>query len=515
MKKTELYPLFCSLTPKELDKARVYLEAFTNLGKKGLLLWDAIVAAYQKAKGDWTKTVLDKELLNQKVLGNTKDNSTARNIRSDLFKCLKSYCRFLQFEQDKQDIYALQYYEERDLHRFVKDEYASIQNTLQKKEGIGVIKRRWESYEIYRTLMVKQQITNKVADFQENLKLFEDFQLLKKIQLYAYMCNQRLIFDIDVSLLKKMNDVINEAMQRERIQFIAGIYKVAINILELLKEQMQKSTNLATDENETLHYLNEQYLYLKNILAVNESKILKDDRKLLHQFIYTYQVKRNLRKELTESYFLRYKQGLLHNGRFIPPMVAKNLCSLLPTMSPYDKDEEKAISKIKEIAQQVHVNYYEDIYVYGVGVLYYFQKKYVETILHLEYDIKKRKKRLNKFFQFDERTILLRAYYLVNESDMQAVINHKKKQKEFDKIDALSNGIRNFSVLLKDRSLGPKHIMEYKNFTEGMKQLSHLDNIRHTASKKEKSEQISLLQEFLDNHRLKVKYWFKQQILLF
>mgnify|MGYP000379913580 CR=1 FL=1 len=477
MKNTELYELLLTLTDKEFQKASVYLISFTNASKKGLLFFKEIEKAYQKAKGDWSKAVLTKEIFNQKIFGTPEDNSNARNLRSDLLKHLKSYCSFLQFQQKTAHNYLLEYYLERDCNDFLIDTYHKQEKKLCKEQGVAVLRQQYEAFEIHRKLMSKQQTKKESPDYLANYERFIDFSLLKKIQLYCHMLNRNIItkFDFPEGFDKEMELIFSLAKQREQIEPLVDLYETASRMLKGDKAQ---------------------YLLLKELLEDKAMNLRRDDNQLLHVFLESFIISQNNQLELYRSYLSRFDKKLLHDGRFIPLMHAKNLCSILPVLL---ESEEEVSTKIKEIIQEIRPKYRDITAQYGLGVLYFYRKDYTKAI-----HIFQRKTTPNAFFDFDGRTILLRSYYLVEEAEMLL------KNPDFEKTEAISNQARNFRRLLRKSLLGEEHKEGYFHFITALEMLYEIKE--YTFSKQEKKELIADLNKFLEGHPVKAGHWFLKEV---
>lgn len=481
MKRTEIYKILMTLTDKEFQKAGAYLISFTNASKKSLLLFEEIEKAYKKAKGNWDKAVLTKEVFNQKIFGKTDDDSNARNLRSDLLKHLKSYCRFLQFHQEKHNNYLLAYYLERDCNDLLVETYQKKKKVFQKTQGLSQIQAEYEAFEIHRKLMSKQQTKKEFPDYQTNYERFLDFSLLKKIQLYCYMLNRDLIeqYQFPKGFEDHMEVIFKTAKKRERIKSLTHLYYTASRMLKGDKTK---------------------YTVLKKLLEQSDLNLRKEDNQLLHLFLESFNISQNNQLELYRSYLSRFDKQLLHDGRFVPLMHAKNLCSIIPVLL---KTEEAAITKIKEIIQEIRPKYREITQQYGLGVLYFYRKEYRSAI-----KIFQRKTTPNAFFDFDGRTILLRCYYLVDDELM------KQENENFEKIEVIENQSRNFRRLLKKNTLSDEHKEGYFHFVTALEMLYKIKSQGYVFTKKERILAITELKEFLANHPVKAGHWFPVQINL-
>ncbi len=485
MKDTKLLKLFKTLSPKEFKNFRAYLENFTKKTDPELQLLELIEEAFEAVKGKWNKFELSKDQVRQEIFPDKENEGTnILNLRSTLLTHLKNYCRFLQFHKEAEETdYLLKFLSERDAHELFEQEYRSHVKEVDKQKGVTHVKQRYEAFEVELNYFVKNQAKKQQPDYQQNFELFEDFVLVKKMQLYCYMFNRKMVSGLEFKkgFEKKMKQVFKVAQKRESIQFLANLYEKAILMLE---------------QNENSY---EAYEVFQGSLIEYKDVLERRDQQLLFTLIHTFLRKPALFQKKIENYRYRFEEGLLYDGDYLPVMHAKNLCThiLLDTeaVKKNGLSEKEAKYKIIKIINKMMPRYRDSTRKYNWGVLAFYFKDYQRAIQLL----KQKRTYANDFFRFDARMILLRAYYFI--------------ENEKDVLDEFENEVRSFLAALKNaKNLADKHQEGYANYAQAIKKLYRIKY--HIIDKDDKHDKIQGLEMFLreNTHKVKKAKWFLGQI---
>ena len=483
MKNTELFDLLKTLNETEFHDFGEYLVIFAKVGEEEnmMKLFRMLEKSFTKVHFQWDKWSLEKAQVHleifQKSLETKKDNTNLRNLIHRLHKQLRNYCRFLQFHKKPEESdYLLEYLSERGAYEIFEREYRNC--TKNQQYGVKAMKQKHEVFEIKIDAFIKNQARKQQPDYQQTFELFEDFVLVKKMQLYCTMLNRKLIgrFEFEEGFEEKIEGIFVVAQGRKSINLLASVYKVCSQMLQGKEEQ---------------------YYELKKILLQNAAVLDKKDLKLCYIFMSTfcYHIGKQFFKEARQDYLYRFDNKLLYEGDFIPLMHAKNVCTAIFQETAAVKidgwSQDFAEKKIRKVVKETPPTYRKSSLQFHLGVLAFYFQDYSKTIEIL----KKKRNYANPNFDFDGRTILLRAYYLL---------------KDIELIDDFEKEVRNCHNALKNaRTLSEDYKAEYHNFATAIKQLYE---IRLIYDRKTKKTKIEKLQNFLNHHKLKKKEWFVKQL---
>ncbi len=485
MKNTELFDLLKTLTPTEFTDLATYLQTFAKVGadENVMKLFKLIEQSIEETQFRWDKMTLSKETVHaqifQKKLETKKDDTNLRNLTHRLLKHLRNYCRLLQFHKKPEDTnYLLDYLSERGAYETFEKEYRNWLRSKEKYQGINVMKYQYENFETSLQVFIKNQSKKQQPDYQKYIELFEDYILIKKMQIYCTLLNRKIVgvFEFQEDFEQQIQQIIEVAKSRKSIHLLASIYEAC--------SQMLKGEE-------------EQYYRLKKLLLENEDRIAKKDMKLCYIFMSTfcYRTGKHFFKEARKDYLYRFEHKLLYEGDFIPVMHAKNVCTAIFQKTAAIKadgwSQDFAENKIRKVIKETPPTYRKSTLQFHLGVLAFYFQDYPKTINIL----KKKQKYANPNFDFDGRTILLRAYYLLNDMDLMD---------DFDK------EVRNCHNALKNaHTLSENYKAEYHNFATAIKQLYE---IRLLYDKEEKNSKTQKLKDFLNGYPLKRKDWFWKQL---
>ena len=482
LKKTDIFKLCTTLDKQEMTKCLVFLNEFTNAGKKCRILFEEILKCYKKTKYNWKAVNMTISSLNKKLFGKEEDGTAARVLRSELYKNLKKYCSFLNFqkqEQNLEDANFLDYLADRKTDDLFFKEYNKVDKSLNNKTGIDSIQINYLSYSFYLDLVSKDQSKKNKLDYNLHYQKFSNYCIVQKIQNYCFVLNHHLIEQQEVYLEieKEAELLFSQAKQIPSIKTIAEIYETA-------------SLMLKNDKS--------AYLKLKETLINIGNNISKKDKQELYLFMYNYCVISDdpmLLNEFRINHLKQFDEGLLHDGEYIILMTAKSLCTtvLVLTRSSNESismNKNEAEQKIKEIILQMPPKHRKSTEYFHLAILDYYFEDYENACKKL----KQSPKYANAFFDFDARVTLQRCHYFSKNID------------EFDR------GIGNFQAALRnDTDLADKHKKEYLNFTRAINILQKANNV---IDKMEKEKLLQKLEKFLQEHPVKVLVWFREQIEL-
>ena len=480
LKKTGIFKLCSTLDKHEMSKCLVFLCEFTSASKKCRGLFEEIYKYYKKSKYDWSRVNTDISTLNKKLFGKEEDNNASRVLRSELYRNLKRYCSFLNFQRQEKtlgDSNFLDYLAHKKVDDLFFKEYNKVDKNLENKISTNGSYVNYQSYKSYLDFVSKEQSKNNKLDYSINYRNFYNYSIIQKIQNYCFILNHHLIKkqEIPPEIEKEVTSLFHQAKQIPNIKIIAEIYETASLMLK----------------NSKCHY-NKLKELLKN------TDISKDDKKLLYIFMHNFCVGSNdsdLKNESRINYLKRFDDGLLHVGEYILLMTAKALCTTVLTLTKSLDESIKmnrndAAQKIKEIVQQMPPKHRESTEYFHLAILDYYFEDYESACKKL----KNSPKYANAFFDFDARTVLQRCYYFL------------------DDIDEFIRGISNFQAALRNEAnLAENHKIEYLNFTSAINILQKANNV---IDKMEKEKLLQKLDEFLQEHPVKVLAWFKKQIEL-
>ena len=482
LEKTDIFKLCSTFDKNEMAKCLIFLNEFTNASKKCRILFEEILKCYKKNKYKWHAINLTVSSLNKKLFGKEEDSTTARVLRSELYKNLKKYCIFIDSNRQQQnlnDISFLGYLANRKVDDLFFKEYNRIDKKQESKIGTDYTYIQYQSYLSYIELILKDQSKKNKLNYNLHYQNFSHYSIVQKIQNYCFILNHHLIEkqEIHPEIEKEAALLFHQAKQIPNIKTIAEIYETA-------------SLMLKNDKS--------AYLKLKELIINVESSISKKDKQHLYLLMYNFCVRCNDPKLLNESrlnHIKLFDEGLLHNGEYIILMTAKSLCTAVLALtrssdesSKMSKDE--AEEKIKIIIQELPSKHRQSTENFHLAVLDFYFGDYINAIKKL----KSSPKYANVFFNFDARVILQRCYYFTEDID------------EFD------NGIKSFQAALRnDQDLSEKHKKEYLNFTSAINILQKANNV---IDKMEKEKLLQKLEKFLQEHPVKVLAWFRIQIEL-
>ncbi len=484
MKNTDIFKLSSTFSKREAKQCAAYLSNFTDAKPQILQLWDIIYDAYKNKKYNWGKLDLSKEEINQKLLGKTEDNSKARSIRSILYKNLKNYAAFLQFqeEREKDKQYLFRYSAKRNIGSLSEGEYKRIVKDLNKKIGINCLEQNYKASKTYIDTLILDQRKKALPDYKAHFASFSNYALMQQIQLYCIMLNHALIAHspLDQDFEQKMVQIFDQASDVESLQKIVHLYKVCSLMLK---------NDVA------------QYKVLKELVKQHDGVIDVSDKKFLYIFMHTFCTicqDRDLIHEARLIYLKRFEEHLLHEGDIIPLMHAKGLCTTILKMTQIEDltarwSKEQAEAKIKEVVKEMPRQYRKANEQFHMGVLAFYFKEYHTAIEILN----KKIVYPNAFFDFDARSVLIRAYYLLGNAD-----------------DFFSKQIRAFQEALRyDESISQDHKNGYKNFIRAIRSLDKARNLSlEYQGNLKATNTLSELEHFLDKNPVKVVGWIIKEM---
>ncbi len=485
MKNTDIFKLASTFSKKEAIKCAAYLSHFTDAKPQILKLWEIIFDAYKSKKSDWTQIDLTKEMVNQQLFGSTEDDSKARAIRSKLFKHLKSYAEFLQFQKERSEDgqYLFRYAAKRNIGSLAESEHKQLVKTLNKNIGVACLEQQYKASKTYIDTLILDQRKKALPDYQTHFKYFHNYTLLKQIQLYCVMLNHAFIANspLDKNFEQKIQNIFEEASKVEELQNIVTLYKACSLMLKN-----------DTAKYETLKELMEQYDTSINIF----------DKKLIYVFMYTFCIiseNKNFINETRLIYLKQFEDHLLHEGDFIPLMHGKGLCTTVLKLTQIEASnnrwsKEQAEAKIKEIIKEMPPQYRKACQQFHMGILSFYFKDYKTAIETL----RKKIGFPNAFFDFDARTVLLRSYYLLDDGDDDTFLNQARAFQE---------------ALRYDKSISKDHKDGYKNFIYAIKSLNKARNFKLEYQGNLKAmNTLSELETFLTSKPTKVASWISQEM---
>ena len=491
LKKTDVFKVCCTFDKQEATKCLLFLAEFTSASKKCRMLFEEIYKHYKKNNFDWNSVNITISSLNKKFFGSEEDSNAARVLRSELYKNLKKYCSFLNFQKKQKCLESVNFLDyladKKEADVFIK-EYNKVQKNIKIKKntkteteifkiGIDYLNTNYLSYKSFLELTVNDQSKKNKLDYNLHYENFSRFSILQKIQNYCLILNYYLIKKqkINKNIENEIESLFLKAKKIPSIKLIAEVYETASLMLKNDKVQYKK---------------------LKEILLTEDKNISKNDKQTLYIFMYNFCVGSNDPTLIDESRINRLRQfdeGLLHDDEYIKLMNAKSLCTIILNLTKSSDETIKitkaeAELKIKNVIKEMHPEHRVSTEYFHLATLDFFFNDYASAVKKL----KKSPKYANAFFDFDARTILQRCYYFLNDID------------EFDK------GIKNFqSALRNDRDLAKKHKTEYLNFTSAI-QILHNAKLVH--DKNDKKKLLEKLEGFLQKKPVKVMNWFNTQI---
>jgi len=480
LKKTDIFKLCRSLDKQEATKCLVFLTEFTNATKKCRILYEEIYKLYKCKKCNWENVNISLSDLNQKIFGKAGDNNAARVLRSELYKNLKRYCNFLEFQKKErlnECSKFLEYLSARKEDDLFFKEFAKIEKSQENKIGIDFTHVKYKNYQAYLELVLKDQSKKNQLDYNLNYQNFYNYAIIQKVQNYCLALNHHLI----------KNQKVTPEIEKE-VELLFEISKQIPSIKKLVEIYETASLMMKNSE---YHYTK-----LKEYLNDLENNISKNDKKFLYVFMHNFCIRSNnpnLKNETRINHLNQFEQGLLHDGEYISLMNAKVLCTTILNLTNIPSEsaklsKEAAIEKIKLVVKEMPPKHRKSTEYFHLAILDYYFKDYKAASEKL----KDSPKYANAFFDFDARMVLQRCYYFMED------------------IDEFNKGIRNFQSALKnDRDLSEKHKTEYFNFT---KAIQILQNAKLIFDKNDKKKLLEKLEVFLQEHPVKVLNWFNGQI---
>jgi len=492
LKKTDVFKICSTFDKQEATKCLVFLAEFTNASKKCRMLFEEIYKHYKKNNFDWNNVKITIPSLNKKFFGSEKDNNAARVLRSELYKNLKAYCRFLNFQKKKKRFDSVNFLDyladKKEVNLFIK-EYNKIEKNIKIEKdtetevnhifkiGIDYVKLNHLSYESFLELILMDQSKKNKVDYHLHYENFSHFSVLQKIQNYCLILNHHLIEKqkVNTNIENEIESLFLKAKKNPSIKLIAEVYETASLMLK----------------NDKL-----QYNKLKKFLLNEKNNISKKDKQILYIFMHNFCIASNDPNLLNESrinHLRQFDERLLHDQAHIRLMNAKSLCTTILNLT---RSSDKTIKmtkaeaelKIKDVIKEMHPEHKVSTEYFHLAILDFFFDDYKSSAKKL----KKSPKYPNAFFDFDARTILQRCYYFLDDID------------EFDK------GIKNFqSALRNDQDLAKKHKTEYLNFTSAIQILKKAKLVH---DKNDKKKLLNKLEGFLQKKPVKVLNWFNTQI---
>ena len=486
LKKTDIFKLCSTFDKKEASKCSIFLAEFTTASKRCRMLYDEIYKYYKKAKYNWNKVDVSISIINKKLTGTSKDNNSSRVLRSELYKNLIKYCSWIELqrkEKGRESMLFLDYLANKKSDELFFKKYNKLEKALRTddklKLGADFSFQKYQSYNTFLELIAKDQSKKNQMDYNLNYQNFVNYSILQKIQNYSLILNHNLIKrqEVNIEVESLVDKLFEEGKTIPDIQSSVELYQTACLMLK-------------NDSS--------QYYKLKFLLDNRQIEISKTDLQILYTFMHNFCVNSKDPKLLDESrinLLKRFDEGFLHDGEYIKLMNAKALCTTILNLTrsldikvKIAKDDAEL--KIKEVINKMSPEHRESTEYFHLAVLDFYFGDYINASKKL----KDSPKYANAFFDFDARTILQRCYYST------------------ENIDDFGKSINSFqSALRNDRDLSDKHKKEYLNFTRAISILQKANNV---IDKMEKEKLLQKLDDFLQEHPVKVLAWFREQIEL-
>ena len=499
MKSFLFYKLVVSLSSDEFKAFEHYLKGVENARPQCYLLYLEFKKAYELAKYDWNRTDLSKERVAQTLLGDNKPNNirSLSKISTELVIYLKQYFAYLKFKQKEND-FLLEYYLERNIDTEFKKIYSDTETQIEAQKGINNLFDNIELTEILLNYEINQSIKKSTVDLNKHFKIFDDFVLAKKLQIYCLMLNRYLITksSIDLQIEQEMDSTLLTFEQEEPKNLLLSLYT---NCILMLKGNTC------------------QYEILKQKILENSDKLLEGDKKILLTSLLNFCNKTNspkdgninyYRNEYFQNYYYMYQNQLFSTGSYTPVMHIKNICSMA-TAGMFNLSPEEIKNLIEDSKEKVVPQFQNSTYHFNKAVWEFYQNNFKKAIKELGGNIdksntkntnepidekKKKEQYANPFFYFDSKSILLRCYYEVEAED------------DFDKLVASFR-----EALRRDKFLSEVNKKEYQNFIKAIVKLQGIRNKKGTY-RYDAQKDLDKLQQFMDATPMKAKGWFKPKM---
>ncbi|MCB0612599.1 MAG: hypothetical protein KDC75_04815 [Phaeodactylibacter sp.] len=419
---------------KELSGFIRFVEAALIKGtKKGVILLKLI----QKAYPNWTASSLEEEKIIERLFPGDQSNNNLKRLRSELLSLLKEYFIFLELQSDprRKELMWLNTLLKREQYGHFKKDWIKVKNKLSRSpvRSAEHFYYQYQLEDVYRKYIDVNRTDKDQISFQSFFDHFECYTIIEKLR---YCCYAMLVENVQdsqhqVFMLPELEKHLKESEWLQKNQVI-NIYYTLFRVFR------EKNTSLLFSGLEPL-------LSTYNMLFTEEE--LKD----INNLVPAYLINRinNGQSGYLEKLF-QWNQAIIDNrsafeGPYIPHQRFKNMVSCALLLKKYEWIKWFMEKHIRHTKPSVR----EGLRCFIEGTVHYYQNNFREAISVLQVKVIPN----NDFYFYDINSLLLRAYYELDDLEsFRAIFARLKKKISRDRRTALGHqaAYQNFSELLSE-----------------------------------------------------------------
>lgn len=446
MKDSKLIHLLKTFTQKELNLFEQYLlSSFFNTNKKSTLLFMVLKQYYPQ----FLPEKVDKKRI-IKILFPEKNeiNSSLSVLMSHLTRLIED---FLIYEEGKQNTHLkkrllLTVYNHRQ-EKFFLHSYKELLTEIEMEQSQGATYYQ----NLYEQEVILQQynsihLKNELPITTEKINYdFDVYIILTKLKNYSNIINNYNITGLEYN--KQEVEFWIQYIHLKNLTSIPSVNLLYTNLLVLM------------DKSNTAHYKTLKQLLFVTPPILNDSEIRAPFQIAINYCNQkVYEGNLEYYQEMFELYEHFLKTELIYEGDYIPPLSIKNIVTLGIILKKTDWTHRF----ILDYKNSIEPKFRESAYNFNMGAYFFYKQNFTKAmqfLIQVEY--------FEPAYAFDCRTLLLRAYYELNESE--SFISLAESFKQF---------VKNNKSLSSERKNG------YLNF---IKFAIKLFKIKHIYNKKTRS----------------------------
>ncbi len=478
MVSSNLVELLQALDKKELSGFIRFVESgLEGANNKGVELLKMIRKAYPH----WASSSLEERKVAKKLFPGDKSRQNLKRLRSQLLSLLKEYLIILELQDspEAKELFWLNAILKRGQYSRFKRDWARAKQGLEEsaEKSAEYFFYRYQLEDTYRKYIDVDRTEKEKISFQAFFDNFECYTIIEKLKYCCY-----------AQLLENVQDMRHEVFMlddlEKRLEGSEWLRKnpVIYTYYTLFRIFKEKNTGLL-------------FAVLEPMLADHKALFTEEELKDLNNLVPAYLINRinNGHSDYLEKLF-QWNQsiignGLVFEGAYIPHQRFKNIVSCALLLRKFDWIQKL----LKEHILNVKPSEREGLRCFIEGTVHYYQKNFREAIKILQLEAIPN----NDFYFYDIHSLLLRAYYELEDFDGFRVIFNRLKKK-----------------IWRDSRTSRSHQKAYQNFSELLLSLikirenPNLSRNRKTEQLRHLGERVSAIEPMLH------KKWLEGKILM-
>ncbi len=440
VKKNKLIQLMESIPAKEYDSILLFLESkAVNENPKASLLFSELIRIIKVSKKSGEVKISKEELFNL-IYGNKQYNDDVlRKLMSFVIQKIELYLIFKESQKDKSfsKLSLLKYYRSSKLTKHFDGHFRYLENRKKTAtydaDFFHTELGRFTEYNNFIGEYKGRQFPRK---YQEASDALDQYFILEKLKMCVSILTHKRISKKEYNLvfLEEILDHLEKESSYLKVDSIKLFY-MAIKIqlrrndvwaFEDLIVQLSKQNNITIEDLRDIYFIAFNYCVQK----VNEGH-----------------------SRYLEKLYILYKQSLENNilllNEKISPWNYKNIVSVGLRL----KDYEWIYKFIQQYKKKLDGSDAQNAYNYNLARYYFYIKEYkklLQLLQVVEYS--------DVFYKLDSKTLLLKAYYEMN---------------EFDALHSLMDSFK--QLLRRKKIISDNHKTNYLNLVRFLKRLSQIN----------------------------------------